>query len=107
MQRPRETRSIPGVSPVLPFCLVTTAPLGVEDLSVLLKHTPDWVRAQCRAGKLPHHKIGKLYVFTAEDVAEIFDAARRPVKPAVAESTPVVRGRRRRYPTYMRIDRAE
>jgi hypothetical protein len=45
-------------------------PLGADELGALLKHTPDWVRASCRAGRLPHHKIGKLYVFTAEDVAE-------------------------------------
>jgi hypothetical protein len=52
----------------------TGPPLGVEELAAFLKHTPDWVYAQCRASRLPHHRFGKLYVFTPDDVAAIFAA---------------------------------
>lgn len=80
---------------------MATAPLGVEDLGVLLKHTPDWVRAQCRAGRLPHHKIGKLYVFTADDVAEILAATAVAIRSE--DPPPAAPIRRRRYPTYSRV----
>jgi hypothetical protein len=68
-------------------------PLGADELGALLKHTPDWVRAACRAGRLPHHKIGKLYVFTAEDVADILAATAVGVRP---EPAPPLRATSRR-----------
>lgn len=79
---------------------MTTAPLGVDELGTLLRHTPDWVRAQCRAGRLPHHKIGKFYLFTPEDVAQIFESTAVETRPAPPQPLPAVR--RRRYPTYHR-----
>jgi hypothetical protein len=80
---------------------MTSPPMGVDDLGVLLKHTPDWVRAQCRAGRLPHHKIGKLYVFTPEDVAEILDSTAVKTRPE-PRTQPVTRRSGRRL-TYTRI----
>jgi hypothetical protein len=77
----------------------TGPPLGVEELAALLKHTPHWVRGQCRAGRLPHQKIGKLYLFTPDDVAEIFAATAVKVR-----SEPAVRALadRRRTRTFYR-----
>lgn len=76
-------------------------PMGADDLGALLKHTPDWIRAECRAGRLPHHKVGKLYVFTPEDVAEILAATAVATRPP--EPVEPVTVRRGRYPTYHRI----
>jgi hypothetical protein len=75
-------------------------PMGADELGALLKHTPDWVRAACRAGRLPHQKIGKLYVFTPDDVAEILAATAVKVR---SEPTPPARvGSRRRTRTFYR-----
>jgi hypothetical protein len=76
---------------------VIGTPLGADELGALLKHTPDWVRASCRAGRLPHHKIGKLYVFTAEDVADILAATAVGVR---AEPAPPLRATSRRVRTF-------
>jgi hypothetical protein len=76
---------------------VIGTPLGADELGALLKHTPDWVRASCRAGRLPHHKIGKLYVFTAEDVANILAATAVGVRP---EPAPPLRATSRRTRTF-------
>jgi hypothetical protein len=77
---------------------MSTSPMGVDDLGVLLKHTPDWVRAQCRAGRLPHHKIGKRYVFTPEDVTEILTATAVKARPELpAQPVPRRSGRRLTY----------
>jgi hypothetical protein len=76
---------------------VIGTPLGADELGALLKHTPDWVRASCRAGRLPHHKIGKLYVFTAEDVANILAATAVAVR---AEPAPPLRAGPRRTRTF-------
>jgi hypothetical protein len=78
---------------------VIGTPLGADELGALLKHTPDWVRAACRAGRLPHHKIGKLYVFTAEDVADILAATAVGVRP---EPAPPLRATSRRARTFYR-----
>lgn len=80
---------------------MTAPPMGADDLGVLLKHTPDWIRAEARAGRLPHHKVGKLYVFTPDDVAEILAATAVSTRPPDPPEPVTVR--RRRYPTYHRV----
>jgi hypothetical protein len=80
---------------------VTAPLLGADDLGALLKHTPEWVRDQCRAGRLPHHRVGKRYLFTPEDVADIFAATAIATRP---EDPPAPRlPRRDRLPSYRRV----
>lgn len=74
---------------------------GVDDVGVLLKHTPDWVRAECRAGRLPHHKIGRIYVFTEADIAEILAATAVPARVSDRDERPA--RRRRGRLTYTRV----
>jgi hypothetical protein len=80
---------------------VSTASLNAEELAILLRHTRDWVRAQCRAGRLPHHKVGSVYVFTPSDVEEILAATAVPVRPPDPPRPVLPRGRR--LPTYIRV----
>lgn len=57
--------------------------------------TENWVKAN--AARLPHHRFGKTYVFTDDDIAEMLAGAkRRPDSPVTGgdELTPI-RGRRR------------
>lgn len=43
--------------------------------------TPNWVKRHARA--LPHHKVGRDYMWTDEDIADILAATR--VRPAPLE----------------------
>jgi len=44
---------------------------GVEQVSEMLGRSRDWVWAQCRECKIPHHRIGRSYRFTADDLKQL------------------------------------
>jgi hypothetical protein len=79
---------------------MTTPNRGADEVGALLRHTREWVRAECRAGRLPHHKVGQRYVFTDADIAEILAAT----AVSVRDDPPPMPARtgRRRLPTYSR-----
>ena len=42
----------------------------VEQVAIMLSRGNDWVWAQCRDRKIPHHKLGRAYRFTDGDLKE-------------------------------------
>lgn len=51
--------------------LNSTIYYSVEDVAQTLGRSKDWPWAPCRAKKVPHHKRGRHYVFTAADIEAI------------------------------------
>lgn len=62
--------------PVDPDALLTA-----EQVGELLQLSPRTLKDQSAAGVLPHHRFGKHYRFTRDDVAEIVRLSAAPVKP--------------------------
>jgi excisionase family DNA binding protein len=55
--------------------------LTAEQVGELLQLSPRTLKDQAAAGVLPHHRFGKHYRFTRDDVAEIVRLSAAPVKP--------------------------
>jgi len=71
--------------------------VGVDELADDLGVGAEWVRQQCRAGRFPHHLIGRRLRFTEQDVAEILAETAKPATPpAATPARPAVR----RYASY-------
>jgi excisionase family DNA binding protein len=51
----------------------------VEQVAIMLSRGKDWVWAQCRDRKIPHHKLGRSYRFTDGDLKAL--AAQSAVTP--------------------------
>ena len=43
----------------------------VEQVAILLSRGQDWVWAQCRDRKIPHHKLGRSYRFSDGDLKHL------------------------------------
>jgi excisionase family DNA binding protein len=55
--------------------------LTAEQVGELLQLSPRTLKDQAAAGAVPHHRFGKHYRFTRDDVAEIVRISAKPVKP--------------------------
>jgi len=44
---------------------------SVSDVATQIGRSKDWLWGQCRDRKVPHHRQGRNYVFTAQDVEAI------------------------------------
>ena len=61
----------------------------VEEVAAMLGHGPDWVWAQCRNGTIAHHKLGRSYRFTDDDVAHLAAQTAVPVTVPEPDVNPV------------------
>ena len=61
-------------------------PMGVTAAAKLLGHNAEYVRRLCRQGKLPHGRIGRMYVF---DVDELKKAKQERVAARKQRKLPV------------------
>lgn len=68
----------------------------VEQVAVILSRGKDWVWAQCRAQKMPHHKIGRTYRFADADLRELMFQTAVVTKTAEGDDNPVPSKERRR-----------
>lgn len=73
MQEPRSTNN---VAPEVDQMLYTP-----EEASDIIRLTPHWLVKSAREGRIPHHRIGKLYRFSRENLDEI---KRTTAQPAAA-----------------------
>ena len=70
-------------------------PRTATEVGVLIGKSPNWMKRN--AARLPHHKFGRSYVFTEDDVAEILRLAEfRPEPSEVADPLRPVGAQRRR-----------
>lgn len=51
--------------------LNTNTYLSVSEVAARIGRSKDWLWAQCRDRKVPHHRQGRNYVFTPADVEAI------------------------------------
>jgi excisionase family DNA binding protein len=63
----------------------------VEQVAIMLSRGKDWVWAQCRDRKIPHHKLGRSYRFTDGDLKAL--AAQSAVPPGDELRVTDVQGR--------------
>ena len=54
--------------------------LTVEQLGDLFRMSPRTLRDLASTGQVPHRRIGKHYRFSREDIAEICEMAKQPVR---------------------------
>jgi hypothetical protein len=44
---------------------------SVDEVAETIGRSKDWLWAQCRTRKVPHHRKGRHYVFSPDDIAAI------------------------------------
>jgi excisionase family DNA binding protein len=69
---------------------------SVQQVATMTGMSVDWLWKQCRTNKIPHHKLGSKYRFTADDLKAL--AAQSAVTPPDEddELLPIRSARRRR-----------
>lgn len=71
------------------------SPRTAAEVGVLIGKSPNWMKRN--APRLPHHKFGRSYVFTEDDVAEILRMGEfRPEQSDPADPLRPVGAQRRR-----------
>lgn len=63
--------------------------LEADDVAAMLGMSNDWVYAECRAGRIPHIKLGRYTRFRAEAIQEWLRSQERPAHGS--SSNPILR----------------
>jgi len=68
----------------------------VEEVAQMLNRGKDWVWEQCRNRTIPHHKLGRVYRFTEDDLRALaIQTAVTPAEPEQADELLPSKARRR------------
>lgn len=71
MQEPRSTSD---VAPEVDQLLYTP-----QEASTIVSLTPHWLVKNAREGRIPHHRVGRLYRFSLENLKAIKETTAQPV----------------------------